>query len=131
LRASIASEGTLLRIELHLAGDDPRIALRERQPEYAELRAIMARLVRIDVACPTPWTTRYLQLIADQPGIVSRVLARQVASGPYLLGGVTLQRFKCAAPPWAVLAGSPRLFPQRPSQFPPAKSAQFPSMRRV
>jgi hypothetical protein len=78
LRASIAGEGTLLRIELRLAGDDPRIALRERLPEHAELEAIVARLARIDAACPTPWTTPYLQLIADQPGIVSRVLAPQV-----------------------------------------------------
>ena len=78
LRASIAGEGTLLRIELRLVGDDPRIALRERRPEPAELEDIVARLVRIDTASPTPWTTRYLQMIADQPGIVSHKLARQV-----------------------------------------------------
>ena len=78
LRASIAGEGTLLRIELRLAGDDPRIALRERVPEQAELEAVVARLARIDAARPEPWTTRYLQLVADQPGIVSRVLAPQV-----------------------------------------------------
>jgi hypothetical protein len=80
LRASIAGDGTLLRIELHLAGDDPRIALREGIPETAELEAILARLIRMDAACPTPWTARYLQLIADQPGIVSRVLALQVGA---------------------------------------------------
>jgi hypothetical protein len=80
LRASIPGEGTLLRIELRLAGDDPRIALRKRLPEHAELEAIVARLVRIDAASSTPWTTRYLQLIADQPGIVSRVLAPQVGA---------------------------------------------------
>src|SRR5688572_18636923 len=78
LRTSITGEGTLLRIEFRLAGDDPRTALRERVPEHAELEAIIARLGRIDAACPTPWTTRYLQLIADQSGIVSRVLAPQV-----------------------------------------------------
>jgi hypothetical protein len=78
LRVSIGGEGTLLRIELRVAGDDPRIALRERLPEHAELQAIVARLAKIDTACATPWTTRYLQLIADQPGIVSRVLAPQV-----------------------------------------------------
>ena len=81
LRASIAGEGTLLRIELRLTGDDPRIALRERLPEKAELEAIVARLARIDSACPTPWTKQYLRLIADQPGIVSRVLAPQVDAG--------------------------------------------------
>jgi hypothetical protein len=78
LRASIAGEGALLRIELHLAGDDPRIALRERPPEPAELEAVVARLDRIDSASRTPWTTRYLQLIADRSGVVSHVLARQV-----------------------------------------------------
>jgi hypothetical protein len=77
LRSSIAGEGTLLRIELRLAGDDPRIALRERVPEGGELETIVARLARIDTASSTPWATRYLQLIADQPGIVSHVLARQ------------------------------------------------------
>jgi hypothetical protein len=80
LRASIAGEGTLLRIELRLAGDDPRIALRKRLPEHAELEAIVARLARIDAASSTPWTTRYLRLIADQPGIVSRVLAPQASA---------------------------------------------------
>ena len=78
LRSSIAGEGTLLRIELHLAGDDPRFALRERLPNDVELRAVVARLARIDAASASPWTTRYLNLIADQPGVVSRVLARQV-----------------------------------------------------
>jgi hypothetical protein len=77
LRASIAREGTLLRIELCLAGDDPRIALRQRVPKHAELGAIAARLARFDAASRTPWTTRYLQLIADQPGIVSHRLAPQ------------------------------------------------------
>jgi hypothetical protein len=86
LRASIAGEGTLLRIELRLAGDDPRIALRERLPERAELEAVVARLARMDAACPVPWTTRYLQLIADQRGIVSRVLAPQ--------GDADVPRFK-------------------------------------
>jgi hypothetical protein len=78
LRASIAGEGTLLRIELRLAGADPRIALRERLPEPSELDAIVARLARIDAASAMPWTARYLRLIAARPGIVSRVLAPQV-----------------------------------------------------
>lgn len=78
LRASIAGEGTLLRIELRLVGDDPRIALRESPPDAAELDAIVARLARMDAASPPPWTGRYLRLIAEQPGVVSRVLAPQV-----------------------------------------------------
>ena len=80
LRASIAGEGTLLRIELCLAGDDPRIALRERPPDQAELEAIVARLARMDTASSTPWTTRYLRLIGNRPGVVSHTLAGQVDS---------------------------------------------------
>ena len=80
LRTSIAGEGTLLRIELRLVGDDPRIALREHVPERTDLEAIVARLARIDAACSSPWTTRYLQLVADQPGIVSHALAPQVGA---------------------------------------------------
>jgi hypothetical protein len=78
LRTSIAGEGTLLRIELRLAGTDPRIALREQLPERAELGALAARLARLDAASSAPWTTRCLQLIADEPGIVSRRLATQM-----------------------------------------------------
>ena len=77
LRASLAGDGTLLRIELRLAGDDPRIALRDRLPQHAELDGIVAKLAGIDAASARPWTTRYLQLIANQPGIVSRVIARR------------------------------------------------------
>jgi hypothetical protein len=78
LRASIVGEGALLRIELRLEGDDPRIALRERLPEPEELEAVVARLARIDVAAPPPWTRRYLELIAAQPGVVARELAGRV-----------------------------------------------------
>jgi len=63
-----------------LAGDDPRIALRERLPEDDEIEAIVAKLAKIDAAAQAPWTTRYLRLIADQPGVVSHVLARRVDS---------------------------------------------------
>ena len=80
LRASLGGEGTLLRIELRLAGDDPRIALRERLPDRAELDEVAAKLARIDSASARPWTARYLQLIADRPGVVSRVLARQAGA---------------------------------------------------
>ncbi len=54
LRTSIAGEGTLLRIELRLVGDDPRIALREHVPERTDLEAIVARLARIDAASSRP-----------------------------------------------------------------------------
>jgi hypothetical protein len=78
LRASIDGEGTLLRIEVRLAGADPRIALRERVPNRSELDTIIERLERIDAASRAVWTIRYLRLIADQPGVVSHTLARQV-----------------------------------------------------
>ena len=75
LRASIAGDGTLIRIELRLAGDDPRSALREQLPSPDELAAIAARLARAERAAGTAWTKAYLQVIADQPAVVSRVLA--------------------------------------------------------
>ena len=78
LRASIEGEGTLLRIELRLEGEDPRIGLRQRLPDEGELEDVLARLARIDKASASPWTTRYLQLIAGQPAVVSWTLARQV-----------------------------------------------------
>jgi hypothetical protein len=77
LRASIAGPGTLLRIELRLVGADPRIALREHLPEQAELDRLVTRLARMDDASTKAWTTRYLQLVDGQPGIVSHRLARQ------------------------------------------------------
>ena len=81
LRASLAGDGALLRIELRLVGDDPRIALRERTPDASEMNAVVARLGRLDAASPAPWTTSYLQLIGGQPGIVSHTLARDVEAG--------------------------------------------------
>lgn len=80
LRRSIAGNGTLLRIELRLTSDDPRVALRERVPDRAELEAVVARLARIDAACRTPWTMRYLALIADRPSVGARLLAAQVGT---------------------------------------------------
>ena len=78
LRASIAGEGTLLRIELRLAGEDPRLALRETLPTAADLDAVAARLARVDAASSSPWTTSYLQTIGSQPAVVARLLAPRV-----------------------------------------------------
>ena len=77
LRASLAGEGALLRVELRLLGEDPRIALREQRPSQEEIATILARLHRVDAAADTPWTARYLRLIAGQPATVARVLAAQ------------------------------------------------------
>jgi hypothetical protein len=75
LRAAIAGEGALLRIELRLVGDDPRIALRENVPGRAGLETIVARLAKMDATSGRMWTGRYLQLIADRPATVSHTLA--------------------------------------------------------
>ena len=79
LRASIAGEGTLLRIELRLAGNDPRIALRERLPNARSSRE-SSRGSRARRRVRDAVDNAYLQLIAGQPGIVSRVLAPQVGA---------------------------------------------------
>jgi hypothetical protein len=86
LRASLAGDGTLLRIELRLSGADPRIALREQPPAADEIDGILARLARFDAAAEAPWTGRALALIAERPATVARVLAAAV--------GVDLAIFK-------------------------------------
>lgn len=59
------SEGDLYRIGLHLAGADPRIALRDRRPDATDLEQLVARLARLDRAAPAgPWTGAVLALIA-------------------------------------------------------------------
>ena len=65
-------EGDLYRIELRLAGPDPRTVLRERIPTPDELQAIDARLQRMG-----SWTYEYLQTIAEQPGVRAPDLAAQ------------------------------------------------------
>jgi hypothetical protein len=56
-------DGDLYRIELHLAGPDPRIALRESEPDERELERLHARLERMG-----EWTYDYLAAIAERPG---------------------------------------------------------------
>lgn len=70
LLAGLRAEGRLYRVELRLAGPDPRIALRERSDISPEERAeIDARLARLDAASRHgPWTAAVLELIAEQPG---------------------------------------------------------------
>lgn len=70
-----AQEGTCYRIRLHPAGPDPRDALRETEPDAAELKTLAAKLQKLDKAAPAPWTRQALQLIADHPGVVSTTLA--------------------------------------------------------
>ncbi len=80
LRASLDGDGTLLRIELRLSGDDPRLALRDQPPSPPEVAAILARLARFDGAADTPWTAAYLGLIAERPATLARLLAAQAAT---------------------------------------------------
>jgi hypothetical protein len=66
----------LYRMEVSLAGADPRVALRE-QDELSEddRRAVDARLDRWDAARSTPWTRDVLRLIAENPGVRAPDLA--------------------------------------------------------
>jgi hypothetical protein len=64
------------RMQVTLAGADPRVALREQAelPED-ERRAVDERLDRWDAARGTPWTRQVLRLIAERPGVRAPDLA--------------------------------------------------------
>jgi hypothetical protein len=65
------------RMQVSLAGEDPRVALRE-QAELTDddRRAIDGRLDRWDAAGASgPWTREVLRLIADRPGVRAPDLA--------------------------------------------------------
>jgi hypothetical protein len=64
------------RMEVCLAGADPRVALRE-QAELSDddRRAVDDRLDRWDAARGAPWTRQYLRLIAENPGVRAPDLA--------------------------------------------------------
>ena len=71
-----AGEGVLYRIDLTLAGPDPRVALRADDTlDEAALTDLGRRLDRMDAAAAAPWTRSVLRQIADRPGVVSTVLA--------------------------------------------------------
>ena len=68
--------GRTYRVELHLAGPDPRIELRDRVPTPDELAAIVERLRRLDRASPAgPWTLAVLDRIAARPAVRAPDLA--------------------------------------------------------
>ena len=70
------SSGEIYRIDLHLAGPDPRVDLRERIPDAAELAELSVRLDRLDRASHHgPWTAAVLRAIADHPGVRATDLA--------------------------------------------------------
>ena len=70
--------GDLYRIDFTLAGEDPRIALREESDLSAdELADLQQRLSRLDRASKLgPWTRAVLELIARYPALRSADLAR-------------------------------------------------------
>jgi hypothetical protein len=70
-------DGTPYRIALHLAGPDPRVALRERaEITDDEWEAIGTRLARLDRASRHgPWTTTVLRLISVRPAVRAPDLA--------------------------------------------------------
>jgi hypothetical protein len=68
--------GTIYRIRLRLAGPDPRVALRESQPDPDELRGLARRLARLDRASRHgSWTRAVLRAIGDRPGVRAADLA--------------------------------------------------------
>ncbi|HEY5980594.1 MAG TPA: hypothetical protein VIT41_13265 [Microlunatus sp.] len=71
-----SDEGALYRIDLALAGPDPRVALRaDDSLDASTLADLGRRLDRMDAAAAAPWTRAVLRQIADRPGVVSTVLA--------------------------------------------------------
>jgi hypothetical protein len=69
-------EGTIYRIDLHLAGPDPRVTLRASTPDAAEAAELRRRLDRLDRASRHgPWTLAVLRAIGDNPGMRAAELA--------------------------------------------------------
>ena len=68
--------GTIYRIDLHLLGPDPRVALRESVPDTTEIEELTRRLDRLDRASRHgAWTHDVLRAIADGPGVRAADLA--------------------------------------------------------
>jgi hypothetical protein len=68
--------GRLYRIDLRLAGPDPRVALRaDTALDPATLAGLRTKLDRMDAAADRPWTRSVLGQIGARPGVVSTVLA--------------------------------------------------------
>jgi hypothetical protein len=83
-------DGPIYRVELRLAGPDPREALRQRADlSNDELGEVRRRLARLDAASRHgPWTASVLRMIADHPHTRAADLAATV--------GLEKPRFKAA-----------------------------------
>jgi hypothetical protein len=87
LRSFEGREGDLYRIRVRLAGEDPRIALRQKKLSAAERQLVEKRLQRMDAASELgPWTRKYLELIEARPAQRAPELAE--------LMGLTTKPFK-------------------------------------
>jgi hypothetical protein len=76
LLRSLRPEGQLYRIEFRRIGEDPRVALRERDEISEQERTeVDACLDRMDRARGEPWTRRLLALIAERPETLAADLA--------------------------------------------------------
>lgn len=80
LRKAQVGDRQLYRVEVRLAGPDPRVALRGRARLSATARTeIAARLDRLDRASRRgPWTDAVLELIAANPGVRAPDLAERM-----------------------------------------------------
>ena len=78
--ASFRDDGKLYRIEVKLAGPDPRVALRERDSLSAEeLAELGRRLERYDRSSTHgPWTTQTLELIERCPATLAADIAASI-----------------------------------------------------
>ena len=69
LALSDRREGAIYRVDLHLEGPDPRVALRDALPDDAAMADVERRLERLDRASHHgPWTRDTLRAIRDRPG---------------------------------------------------------------
>lgn len=68
--------GTVYRIGLAFAGDDPRVMLRSKaRMGAAEWDELAGRLLRLDQAREGPWTQGVLTMIKDRPAVLAAELA--------------------------------------------------------
>jgi nucleotide-binding universal stress UspA family protein len=73
------SAGDVYRVTFHVAGEDPRIALRERDDLSAEDVALLTRrLGRLDARPSGPWTERVLRLIGEREAVRAGDLADEL-----------------------------------------------------
>lgn len=72
--------GELFRVRFRVAGADPRLELREeRIRKKSDAQELIDRLHSWDTRSKTgPWTTRYLQMIAEDPGRRAPDLAESI-----------------------------------------------------